>query len=62
MVVAPDAEVLAQAPYFDESLLVADFDPTELRRQRLISPLSRDEQLLLLVEELQRIKRQRYEQ
>lgn len=61
-VVAPDAEVLAQAPYFDESLLVVDIDMAELRRQRLISPLGRDEQLLLLVEELNRIKRRRYEQ
>jgi hypothetical protein len=33
----------------------------ELRRQRLITPLGRDEQLLLTIEELERIKRRRYE-
>lgn len=61
-VVGPDAKVLAQAPFFDEHLLVVDIDQAELRRQRLVAPLGRDEQLLLVVEELQRIKRRRYEQ
>ncbi len=45
----------------DESLSVAAFDPAELRRQRLITPLARDERLLLTIEELNRIKRNRYE-
>ena len=40
---------------------MAAFDPAELRRQRLITPLARDERLLLTIEELNRIKRQRYE-
>lgn len=61
-VVGPDAEVLAQAPYFDEDLLVVDLDLAQLRRQRLIAPLGRDEQLLLVLEELKRIKRRRYDQ
>ncbi len=58
--VAPDASVVAQAPYFDEALVVASFDPAELRRQRILTPLARDERLLLTIEELQRIKRRRY--
>ena len=36
------------------------FDPAELRRQRLITPLARDEKLLLTIEELERIKCERY--
>ena len=40
---------------------MAAFDPAELRRQRLITPLARDERLLLTIEELNRIKRRRYE-
>ena len=44
----------------DESLTLASVDPAELRRQRLITPLARDERLLLTIEELNRIKQQRY--
>jgi predicted amidohydrolase len=56
----PDGRTLAQAPMLDESLTMAAFDTAELRRQRLITPLARDERLLLTIEELQRIKRRRY--
>ena len=61
MVVGPDGRVLAEAPQFDESLTIAACDLAELRRERLITPLGRDEQLLLTIEELKRIKRRRYE-
>ena len=61
MVVGPDGRVIARAPMMDESLTIARFDRAELRRQRLITPLARDEKLLLTIEELNRIKRQRYE-
>ena len=57
----PDGSTIAEAPMLDESLTIAEFDPAELRRQRLIAPLARDERLLLTIEELNRIKRQRYE-
>jgi predicted amidohydrolase len=60
-VVGPSGEVIAQAPQFDEALLVAEIDPREIRRQRIATPLSRDERLLLTTEELNRIRRQRYE-
>jgi predicted amidohydrolase len=61
MAVGPDGRVIAQAPMLDEALTMALFDPADLRRQRLITPLARDERLLLCIEELQRIKRRRYE-
>ncbi|MGA2621705.1 MAG: nitrilase-related carbon-nitrogen hydrolase [Thermoguttaceae bacterium] len=60
-IVGPNGRTICQAPMFDESLSVAAFDPAELRRQRLITPLARDERLLLTIEELNRIKRNRYE-
>lgn len=58
--VGPNGRILAEAPMLDESLTTAAFERTELRRQRLIVPLARDERLLLTIEELQRIKRRRY--
>ncbi len=61
MAVGPDGQMIAQAPMLDEALCLAVFDPAELRRQRLMTPLARDERLLLTIEELQRIKRRRYE-
>ena len=59
-VTGPDGRTIAQAPMLDESLTIAAFDTAELRRQRLIMPLARDERLLLTIEELHRIKRNRY--
>ena len=59
-VTAPDGRTLAEAPQLDESLTLATFDAADLRRQRLITPLARDERLLMTIEELHRIKRNRY--
>jgi NAD+ synthase (glutamine-hydrolysing) len=61
IVVGPDGQLIAAAPALDESLTLVTCDLTDLRRQRLITPLGRDEQLLLTLEELDRIKRRRYE-
>ena len=61
MVVGPDGDCLATAPELDESLTVACLDLAEIRRQRIITPLGRDERLLLTLEELQRIKRRSYD-
>ena len=60
MAVGPGGKMLAQAPLFDEALTIASIDPAELRRQRVITPLARDERLLLTIEELNRIRRRRY--
>lgn len=61
LAVGPDGRTVAQGPMFDEALPIAVFDRAELRRQRLITPLARDERLLVTIEELNRIKRNRYE-
>ena len=39
MAVGPDGRTIAQAPMLDPALTLAAFDPLELRRQRLITPL-----------------------
>jgi predicted amidohydrolase len=59
-VTGPDGRTIAEAPQLDEALTLATFDAADLRRQRLITPLARDERLLLTIEELNRIKRNRY--
>jgi predicted amidohydrolase len=61
MVIGPAGNVLAECPQLDPSLTVAEWDAADLRRDRIITPLGRDERLLVTLEELKRIKRQRYE-
>jgi predicted amidohydrolase len=54
-VFGPDGTLLAQAPYFGESLLVVTLDLSALRRARIQLPLLRDERAPLLFKEMQRI-------
>lgn len=61
MLVGPGGDVIQQAKLFEEDLIVVEFNRGELRRERLLTPLGRDERLLLTIEELERIRRQRYE-
>jgi predicted amidohydrolase len=59
-VVAPNGEVIAMAPQLEESLTIATFDWADLRRERTVTPLARDERLLLTIEELNRVKQRMY--
>ncbi len=61
LIVGPDGGTLAEAPQLDPALVVIEVDLEQLRQARLTTPLARDEQLLLTLEELGRIKRRRYE-
>jgi predicted amidohydrolase len=54
-VFGPDGELMAQAPYFEESLLVTALDLSALRRSRARLPLLRDERPELTQRELGRI-------
>ncbi len=54
-VVNPDGDVIAHAPYFEESLLIQTIDLNQLRRTRSRLPLLRDERTGLLTGELRRI-------
>jgi len=54
-VFGPDGELIAQAPYFEESLLVTTLNWSALRRARARLPLLRDERPELTQRELRRI-------
>jgi predicted amidohydrolase len=54
-VCGPDGELIAQAPYFEESFLVTTLDLSALRRARARLPLLRDERPELTQRELTRI-------
>lgn len=57
--VAPSGELIAEAPEFEEALLLANLSDAELRRERIASPLVRDENLCITLRELGRIDRER---
>lgn len=56
---APDGELLAQGPYFEEALVVHEVDLREIHRVRARLPLLRDERTALVQRELSRILSQR---
>ena len=53
----PDGKPIAQAPYDDPALLIAELDLAQLRRTRTRLPLLRDENPDLLRRELDRIRK-----
>jgi predicted amidohydrolase len=58
-VLNPAGQLVANAPYFKEDLLVAEIDLKDLKRARSAVPLLRDEKLDLTLRELKRIQKQR---
>ncbi len=57
--VLPSGELIAAAPEFEEYLLIANISDSDLRRERIASPLLRDENLCITLRELQRIETER---
>jgi NAD+ synthase (glutamine-hydrolysing) len=55
----PDGQLVAHAPYFQEALLTAEIDMADIRRARVKLPLLRDEKPLVVLENLERIVRER---
>ncbi len=51
----PDGEQLAQGPYYEEQLVVAEIDTNDIHRSRYRLPLLRDERTGLVMREMQRI-------
>jgi predicted amidohydrolase len=51
----PNGELLAQGPYFEEALTIAELDLNQIRRTRTRLPLLRDERTGLVQSELARI-------
>jgi predicted amidohydrolase len=57
--IGPTGAVIAEAPLYEEALVVASFDTDDLRMQRYQLPLLADERLELDVRELERILAER---
>ena len=54
-VFSPRGKLLAQAPYFEEALLLAELDPAEIRKARKTWPWKRDDKPEVTLTALQRI-------
>jgi NAD+ synthase (glutamine-hydrolysing) len=54
-VFGPEGNLLVQGPYYEEALVTAVLDFSQLRRARVRLPLLRDERTTLMLRELQRI-------
>lgn len=57
--VSPSGESVRRGRFFDEELLTAQVDEGSLRRERIFSPMLRDENLFVTMQELRRIERER---
>ncbi len=58
-VVAPCGSLLMRGKLFEEDFVVCSVDEGALRRERIFSPMMRDENLALTVRELRRIEKER---
>lgn len=58
-VVAPSGESVLRAPNHDEGLFIAEIDPAQVRRERIATPLLRDERPDTVIRQLDRIVRER---
>jgi NAD+ synthase (glutamine-hydrolysing) len=59
MVLGPSGDVIAEGPFYDEALVIADVPLADVRRERIGLPLLRDERPELLARELGRIVAER---
>ena len=57
----PEGVMLAQGPYYDDALVTARLDMSQLRRTRIRLPLLRDERVGLTTREMERILSERAE-
>jgi predicted amidohydrolase len=60
-VVAPNGSSVYRAPMHDEGLYLTDIEPVELRRERIASPLLRDERPEVVIRQLDQILAERLE-
>jgi predicted amidohydrolase len=58
-VIAPSGRTVFSAPTHDEGLFMADIDPSEVRRERIATPLLRDERPEVVLRQLDQIMRDR---
>ena len=57
--VGPNGEVTARGKILEEDFIIAEIEEGALRRERIFSPLMRDESLSITLRELQRIETER---
>jgi predicted amidohydrolase len=57
--VGPNGEVIARGSILDEDFVLAEIEEGALRRERIFSPLMRDESISITLRELQRIENER---
>ncbi len=57
--IGPGGEVIARASILDEDFILAGIEEGALRRERIFSPLMRDESLSITLREIQRIENER---
>jgi predicted amidohydrolase len=55
LIVQPGGTIVVQAPLLDEALVVGECDTVTVRRERIRTPLLRDEKPLVVLQELQRL-------
>ena len=60
-VVAPSGQSVFSAPTHDEGLFLARIDPSDVRRERIATPLLRDERPEMVMRQLDQIMRDRLE-
>jgi predicted amidohydrolase len=58
-VIAPSGEVMVRGSILEEDFVMAKVEEGALRRERIFSPMMRDENMALTVKELRRIERER---
>ncbi|GFO70164.1 carbon-nitrogen hydrolase [Geomonas limicola] len=58
-VITPSGDVAVRGAILDEDFVLAKVDEGALRRERIFSPMMRDENMMLTVKELRRIERER---
>ncbi|MBI5483730.1 MAG: carbon-nitrogen hydrolase, partial [Deltaproteobacteria bacterium] len=57
--VSPSGESVSRAKILDEDSIIATLDEGCLRRERIFSPMLRDENLFVTMQELRRIEQER---
>ena len=60
-IISPSGEQVIKALYIQEDFIHTTLNDRAIRRERIITPLIRDEQLHLTIQELERIYRERFE-
>lgn len=56
VLIGPDGDTVAEAPLYDEAMVIGSFDRERIRQARLTNPILREERMDLTLRELERIR------